>query len=243
MSQHTSEVLQGLEAPVEIRFYALLDPATVPATVRDFAGRVDSLLSQYVAVAEDKLTVVRHLAQTEEAANAASADRIKAFNLDKGSACFLGLALSCQNRKESIPHLALEWEPALESDLTRAILRVASPGAAAPNQATPAPPEAAVISQVRSLLPDLASVTIEQGTHVLREKSLAAFSEAAKEIQVRVQEAQQRLAQARNGGSEADQQAALAALHKTQAEQADRLKQISAQLQEQIAALEYLKKN
>ena len=60
---------------------------------------------------------------------------------------------------------------------------------------------------------------------------------------VRVQEAQQRLAQARNGGSEADQQAALAALHKVQAEQADRLKQIAAQLQEQIAALEYLKKN
>jgi hypothetical protein len=242
MTHHTSEALQSLDSPVEIRFYALLDPESVPAPVQEFAARVDSLLSEYATVAEGKLKVVRYLARSEAAANAASADRIKPFNLDKGEACFLGLALSCGNRKETLSQLAPEWEPALESDLTRAILRVASPAAAAPTTAGSVKPDPAVINQVRALLPDLASVTVEQGTQLLREKAFASFSEAAKDMQSRVQEAQQRLAQARLSGSESDQQAAQQAFQKAQAEQADKLKSISAQLQEQTAALEYLKK-
>jgi hypothetical protein len=242
LSLHTTEVLQNLGAPVEIRFYALLDPESVPASVQDFAGRVDSLLSEYAAVAEGKLKVVRYLSPSDAAANAASADRIKPFNLDKGNACFLGLALSCQDRKESIPQLAPEWEQALEPDLTRAILRLANPDSTPSRLAGPLQPDAAVISQVKSLLPDLASVSVEQGTQILREKAFATFADTAREMQSRVQEAQQRLAQARNSGSEADQQAALQDFQKVQAEQTDKLKEISAQLQEQIAALQYLKK-
>ena len=243
MSVHTSEVLQSLEKTVEIRFYALLDPETVPAPVRDFAGRVDSLLTEYAAVADGKLKVVRYLAQTEEAANAASADRIKAFNLDKGDACFLGLALSCQDRKESIPQLAPEWEQALEPDLTRAILRVASPAAAMRPPAASTPPNAAVINQVRSLLPNLASVSVEEGTQILRQKAFTTLADATKEMQSRMQEAQQRLAQVRGSGSEADQQAALQAFQKVQAEQTSKLTAIAAQLDDQIAALEYMKKH
>jgi len=242
LSQHTSDVLQNLGSPVEIRFYALLDPESVPAPVRDFAGRVDSLLTEYAAVAGGKLKVVRYLSASDAAANAASADRIKPFNLDKGDACFLGLALSCQDRKESIAQLAPEWEQALEPDLTRAILRVASPAAASPMPAASTQPNAAVIEQVRSLLPNLASVSVEQGNQILRQKAFATLADATKEMQSLVQEAQQRLAQVRTTGSEAEQQAALQAFQKIQAEQTSKLTAIAAQLDEQIAALEYLKK-
>jgi hypothetical protein len=226
---------------VEIRFYALLDPVSVPGSLRDFAGRVDSLLTEYAAVAGDKLKVVRHLTPGDAAANAASADRLKPFNLDKGDACFLGLALSCQDRKETIPQLAPEWEQALEPDLTRAILRVANPASASPQPSVSTQPDAEAINQVKSLLPNLVSVSVQQGTQLLREKAFATFADAAREMQSRVLEAQQRLAQARNGGSESDQQAALQAFQKVQTEQSDKLKEISAQLQAQIAALEYLK--
>jgi hypothetical protein len=186
--------------------------------------------------------VIRQVTLTDEAANAASADRIKPFNLDKGRACFLGLAVSCRDQKESIAQLALEWEQALESDLTRAILRVASPAPGPAQAVASAPPTASVIDQVKSLLPNLASASVEESKQILREKALAAFTETAKEMQARVEEAQQRLAEARKSGSEPDVQAALQQFQKTQAEQADKLKGITAQLQDQITALEYMKK-
>ena len=99
-----------------------------------------------------------------------------------------------------------------------------------------------MINQVRSLLPNLASVSVEQGTQILRQKAFTTLAEATKEMQSLVQEAQQRLAQARSTGSEAEQQAALQAYQKIQAEQTSKLTAIAAQLDEQITALEYLKK-
>src|ERR1017187_6615628 len=39
LSDSTRAVLGRLESPLEIRFYALLDPATVPDSVTAFAGR------------------------------------------------------------------------------------------------------------------------------------------------------------------------------------------------------------
>jgi len=241
LSEHTSKVLQDLNSPVEIHFYALLDPASVPASLKDFAGRVDSLLSEYAVASRGNIKIVRNLSQTDAAANAASADRIKPFNLDKGDACFLGLALSCQGRKESMPQLAPEWEQAIESDLTRAILRVATPAHIVTQPGDTSQPDAAEIGQVRNLLPNLASISVQEGTQILKEKAFNDFADITKEMQVRVQEAQQRLARARSGGSQSEQEAALQQFQKVQAEQNAKLKAISARLQNQIAALEYLK--
>ena len=137
LSVHTSEVLQGLERRWK-------SGSTRCSILRACLPRFGTLpggsircLTEYAAVAEGKLKVVRYLSPSDAAANAASADRIKPFNLDKGNACFLGLALSCQDRKESIPQLAPEWEQALEPDLTRAILRLANPASSPTRPAGP----------------------------------------------------------------------------------------------------------
>ena len=63
----------------------------------------------------------------------------------------------------------------------------------------------------------------------------------ADEMGNQVKEAQQRLSQAQNGGSSADQQAAMNQLQQLQAKQAERLRQLAVQLQNQITMLERLK--
>jgi zona occludens toxin (predicted ATPase) len=45
LSDPTRAALGRLDAPLEIRFYSILDPASVPASVSAFSGRVDQLLS------------------------------------------------------------------------------------------------------------------------------------------------------------------------------------------------------
>ena len=70
----------------------MLDPASVSDSVTAFARRVDELLSAYQQAAGDKIKVTRFTSESNLKPNAAPADGIHAFNLDKGEACFLGLA-------------------------------------------------------------------------------------------------------------------------------------------------------
>ena len=104
LSDSTKAVLQRLNSPLEIRFYSLLDPASVPDSLPAFAGRVDQLLSAYEQEANGKLKVSPLNTQSPANANAALADGIKPFNLEKGDACFLGIAVASQARKESSPN-------------------------------------------------------------------------------------------------------------------------------------------
>src|ERR1035438_7273422 len=105
LSESTRAVLGRMEAPLEIRFYALLDAATVPNSVTAFAGRVEQLLSAYQQQASGKLKVTSVNSQSIPNANAALADGLTAFNLDKGQACFLGVALVLNGRKETLPQI------------------------------------------------------------------------------------------------------------------------------------------
>ncbi len=241
LTDATAAALQNLQAPVGIRFYSLLDPASVDEATRDFAVRVDELLATYAEASAGKVTITRQVTRNDQAATAASADHIKAFNLDKGDACFLGLALTSQGRSESMAQLLPEWEQALEFDLTRAILRLSAPAATGANTAVSTQPAAAAITEVKSLVPKFETLSVEQASEALRDRSYKAFSDATKQMRTLITEAEQKVADAKSG-SEADQQAAQQALLKIQAEQTEKLKEIAAQLQSQISALEFLKK-
>lgn len=240
LAESTKAVLKGLAAPVEIRFYSLLDPASTSDALRTFAGRVDQLLSAYEQQAGGKIKLIRHTANSDSAA--ASADGIRAFNLDKGDACYLGVAVASNGQKETLSQLLPDWEAALESDLSRAIARVT---AARPTKSavlsTPKT-DAAVVAEVRRAIPQLESVSLAEGTQTLRAAALKEFVEATESMQRAVQEAEQRVRETQNGGSVADQQAAVKQLRQLQAEQTEKLQRIAARLQEQIAALEKLKK-
>jgi len=203
---------------------------------------VDGLLSEYQRVAGGRINVVRFNTRSDAGANAAVADGMRAFNRDKGDVCYLGLAVTGNGQKELLPQLAPEWEPALESDLSRAIERVGhSKPPTRPATAVASEPDAAALEDVRRAIPNLASLSVEEGTRILRESALSEFKAAASEMEIQTAEAQQRLGRAQNGGSAADQQAALKQLQQLQAEQTEKLRQIAGRLQTRISALEQLK--
>ena len=99
--------------------------------------------------------------------NAAQADGITSFNIDKGDACFLGITVVCGGQREALPRLAPEWEQALESDLSRAIARAVEAQVAA---APPAPKvDTAALDTVKTMIPDTSAVSVEDGSQALRD--------------------------------------------------------------------------
>jgi ElaB/YqjD/DUF883 family membrane-anchored ribosome-binding protein len=235
LSDATKAVLQHLDSPVEIRFYSILDASSVQDSVQAFAGRADQLLAQYEQAAGGRVRVIRFNTLSQSNANAASADGVKAFNIDKGDSCFLGVAVVCDGQKESLSHLAPEWEQALEPDLTRAIARAAEgkPGAQAL-----ARPDAATVDAVKRTIPNVDAVSLEEGTKALRNAGLAQFMQAAQEMEAQVKDAREQFLRAQGDQSEA----AAEKLRKIQKESMDKLQQIALNSHAQIAALQQLKK-
>jgi hypothetical protein len=123
------------------------------------------------------------------------------------------------------------------------------PGAAAANAPSPAqtpvasqpPISPAAIEEVKKAVPNFASVSVEDGEKILRTAALKEFSAAAREMDDQVKKAQQQLLQAESGQSAAEQQAAIKRVQKTQAAATEKLQQVAARLDAQIAALKSLK--
>ena len=238
LSEATRAVLQRLGSPVEIRFYSLLDPASVGDNGREFSGRVDQLLSQYEQEAGGNIRVVRVTSVSSSAADAAVADGIRPFNMDKGDACFLGIAVVRAKQKETLSVLEPEWEQALEPDLTRAIARAGrddSPAAFVPRV------EKATMDTVKRLIPNLDSVSLAEGRETLRKSSLAEFRRNTEELETRRKEAEEHFLEAQAGQSEAGQETARKELLQIQADQLTSWRRLTAASQAQMTALEQIK--
>ena len=243
LSDSSKAVLGRLSAPVEIRYYSLLDQASISGPVQAFAGRVDLLLSAFEREGNGRIKVTRYnsRANIDTAGAAAAGDGFKPFNLDKGDACYFGLAVDQNGRKESLPQLAPAWESALEFDLARAIERVATPPQSEQSLAKQSPADLAIAEEVKRTIPNYASVSMEEGTRRLHEAALKDFKAAAVAMETQVREAQERLSRAQKGGTEAEQQAALKQLQEVQSEQTEKLKEIAAKAAAEIDALRLLK--
>jgi len=240
LSGSTLDLLRQLKAPVEIRFYSILPPESAPDSLQAFSGRVDALLSKFQSAGGGKIQMTRNVSVLETNADAASADGIQAFNLEKGGACFLGIAVASGGQKESLPKLQPEWEPALEYDLARAILHVAGPPANSVVKAS-APVSAAVTNEITRLIPDVNGTSLEDGIGILRDSAVSKINQAAAEMEKQIQAAQQQAADAQNGRPEAEQQAAMKHLQQVQLEQGEKIKAIAADLQAEISVFEQMK--
>jgi hypothetical protein len=216
----------------------LLDPASVGAGGREFAGRVDQLLSQYEQAAGGKIKIARVNLNSSAAANAAVADGIKPFNQDKGDACYLGVAVIRGGQKALLASLSPDWEPALESDLSRAIADVDASG---PRAQSAPKADAASLEAVKRAIPNLEAVSVEEGSRQLRTAALTDYKKTAQELQTRIEEAEQHFLQAQNSGSASDQEAALKDLQQAKKDQTDKLREIVLASKAQVEALQQLK--
>ena len=91
------------------------------------------------------------------------------------------------------------------------------------------------------MFPDLSSQSFDDAAKVLRENALEEFKTAATTMQTKVAVAQKALAEEQANNNEAAQHSALKVFQEVQSEQADKLKAITARLQERITVLELLK--
>jgi len=241
LSGSTRDLLNHLSSAVEIRFYAVLPPDSAPDSLRAFSGRVDHLLSEFHGANESQIRVMQRISTGSTNADAATADGILAFNLDKGNACFLGITVASGGRKETLARLQPEWEPALEFDVARAILRVtAAPAAVARAvQSPPISPETTNV--ILRLIPDVKGTSLEEGSRVLRAAAMQELMAAGAESDKQIELAKQQLADAQSGGSEAQQQAARQHLQDVQMEQTQKIRTIAAQLQEELSVFEQMK--
>jgi hypothetical protein len=238
LSEATRAVLQRLGSPVEIRFYSLLDASSASETVQAFSGRVDQLLTQYEQAAAGKLKVSRSQILSSASANAALADGMRPFNLDKGDGCYLGIAVVYAKQRESLSTLAPEWEQALEPDLTRAIARAVAGDAAAPVARAA---DTATLATVKRLIPNVDSISVDEGRRVLGEASFAGFKQEAQEMETKLKAAQARFLQAQADQSEAGQEAARKEIQQIQADQLASLRRLTAASQGQMNALQQIK--
>jgi septal ring factor EnvC (AmiA/AmiB activator) len=104
----------------------------------------------------------------------------------------------------------------------------------------PSPVAPADIEEVKRALPNYASLSLNEGTEILRQTALKNFAAATQEMQNQIAKAQEELSQAESK-SPADQQAAMKHLQQVQEEQTQKLQEIARRLQAQIDALKSLK--
>jgi hypothetical protein len=241
LSDATKNLLGQLSAPVTIRYYSLLPAGSADESLQAFAGRVAQLLDAMQSAGGDKIQVSSFDVSAETNITAATADGIQPFNLDKGDACFLGIVVTSGKNTESLARLQPEWEPALESDLARAILRVA--GTAAPAKLPPevAKPSSETIATINRLIPDVSAVSTEQAGQIFSAEYLKRCGEVGAEMEAQVNAAAQQVVQAQNSGSATDLEAAQKKLAQAQLAQGEKLKDLATQLQIQQAVFQQMK--
>jgi hypothetical protein len=237
----TQDMLGHLAAPVTIRFYSLLPATSADADLSAFSGRVAQLLAAVQQAGAGQITVASVETVADTNAAAASAAGLQPFNLDKGDACYLGLVISSDKKKEAIARLQPEWESALPFDLVRAILRVAAAAAPAPLPPEVAKPSAATISSIQTLIPDVNAVTSEQADQIFHAQFLKECGEAGAETEKEIAAAQQQVEQAQSSGSAEQLAAAQKNLQQVQLAAGQKMKQIAADLQTRLAVFQQLK--
>jgi len=247
LSDSTRSILQHLASPLEIRFFSPTKPMILPEKLRGFVSRIELLLTECERVADGKIHMIHSDPQTDSGAKSIAGDLgVLPSSGTDGEIYYLGLAVLYGKRTEVISQLSPEWEAALESDLSRAILRV-SASAVSPAlsvsraMASPTPIDPEVSEELLKMFPDLESRPFNDAAKTLREVALEELKSATIEMQTKVEASQTALAVAREQKNESEQQAALKRFQGVQHEQAKKIKQITARLQERITVLQRLK--
>ena len=127
LSEGTRSILDELDAPVVIRYYASRNTDYMPEELKLHMRRVDDLLKEYASLSNGKLRVENLDPEPDtDAEDSANLDGINGQRMDDQNLYF-GLAVSCLDRTSVIPFLDPRDETMLEYRLSKAIAEVSTP--------------------------------------------------------------------------------------------------------------------
>jgi gliding motility-associatede transport system auxiliary component len=125
LSEGTRSVLGKLEAPVKIRLY-FSQGAEVPLPIKAYGRRVEDMLAEFKQAGRGKVLIEKLDPMPDsEAEDSATLEGVEA-QVAGADKFYLGASVSYADQKIALPALALDREPLLEYDLTRAVARAAT---------------------------------------------------------------------------------------------------------------------
>src|SRR5439155_298854 len=124
LSAGTRAILAKIDTPVQIRFYCTRGGNAMPASLRNYAQRVEDLLGEYRQAAKGKIDIQKLDPEPDsDAEDSARLDGVQPQLVQNIDRVYLGLSVSMLDQKETIPFLAPARERLLEYDVSRAIAR------------------------------------------------------------------------------------------------------------------------
>src|SRR5262249_37357092 len=128
LSEGTRSVLGKLEGPVKIRLY-FTQGAEVPLPIKAYGRRIEDMLAEFRQAGRGKVLVEKLDPEPDsEAEDSATLEGVDPQTSGGGEKFSLGASVSYAGQKVALPAFALDREPLLEYDLTRAIARAAATG-------------------------------------------------------------------------------------------------------------------
>jgi ABC-type uncharacterized transport system involved in gliding motility auxiliary subunit len=134
LSEGSRKILRKIDTPVTIHFYCTRSENDMPVPLKNYAKRVEDLLSEYRQASGGKIEVQKFDPQPDsDAEDLARLDGVEGQALGQGPVLnlgekvYLGLAVNCLDAKTALPFLDPSREKLLEYDLTRAIAHVVTP--------------------------------------------------------------------------------------------------------------------
>lgn len=123
----TRAILKKIDSPVTINFYYSAGETRKPSNLETYARAVEDLLGEFQQAAGGNIRLKKFDPQPDtESEDLANLDGVEGQLLPTGDKFYLGLSVSLDPLKVSIPFLAPDREKLLEYDLARAISQVLS---------------------------------------------------------------------------------------------------------------------
>ena len=127
LSSGTRSILEQLDTPVVVRYYASRSTDYMPEELKLHVRRVDDLLKEYSNISDGKLRIENLDPQPDtDAEDSANLDGINGQRMNDQNLYF-GLAISCLDRTSVIPFLDPRDETMLEYHLSKAVAEVSTP--------------------------------------------------------------------------------------------------------------------
>lgn len=129
LSEGTRKILEGLEVPVQVRFYFSQSAPDMDVGLRTYAQRVEDLLNEYRLASRGKIEIRKLDPKPDsDAEGSANLDGVEGQAVRPGGdPIYLGIAVGSLAERASLPFLTPQRERLLEYDLTRAITQVVTP--------------------------------------------------------------------------------------------------------------------